>query len=370
MPPVPDDSQQPTPHADGTAIVARAREMGFALAGITGAEPSEFPRELAAWLGNGKHAGMGWLAENTELRLDPRAMVPGATSVLLVADVYAHAAGDAPPGGSGRVAKYARGDDYHRVMKAKLHELADELRESHPDHQFRAFVDTAPVLEREHASRAGLGWTGKHTLLINPDFGSYFALGGIITTLPLSIPEEQIARWLPVRGTPETGHCGTCTRCIDACPTDAITPWSVDASRCISYLTIEHREPIDESFWAAIGDNLYGCDICQDVCPHNAEPSVAPIRSEYTPRHNSFDLLGVLGWTEDDRRAAFTRSAMKRAKLPMMKRNAIICATNAIAQDPTASDGLRERIGALASDAHEKSIVRETARAALGILGA
>jgi len=359
----------PTPQANAAAIVARARALGFALAGITGTTKSEFPDELAAWLSTNKHAGMAWLEKNSALRTDPAQMLSGAKSVLIVADVYAHPMTDPTPPGSGRVAKYARGDDYHRVMKHALHTLADELRAEYPAHQFRAFVDTAPVLEREHAARAGIGWVGKHTLVINPALGSYLLLGGILTTLEIVVPDGQSDRWSPVRNTPETGHCGTCTRCIDACPTDAITPWSVDASRCISYLTIEHREPIDEQFWSAIGENLYGCDICQDVCPHNAESAETTIRPEYEVRNSSFNLLDVLGWTEEDRRAAFTRSALKRAKLPMMQRNAIICAANTIRKGGPESDELRARISALASDPGADELVRTTATIALGILG-
>ena len=254
-------------------------------------------------------------------------------------------------------------------MKSRLHTLCDELGEAHPRQTFRAFVDTAPVLEREHAARAGIGWPGKHTLTINPALGSYLFLGGVLSTKRFT-PHARTERWDPVANTPETGHCGTCTRCIDACPTDAITPWSVDARRCISYLTIEHREAIDTRYWRAIGDNLYGCDICQDVCPHNQDiPDHAPIREEYAPRNTSFDLLEVLGWTEDDRRAAFTRSAMKRAKLPMMKRNAIVCAFNAIeAGRGRSAPELRATIASLADDECEDELVRDTARAALALL--
>ena len=311
---------------------------------------------------------MGWLARNTDLRVDPSEMVEGARSIVLVADMYARSAHDEIPTGHGRVAKYARGDDYHNVIKRRLHTIADELRETHPDETFRVFVDTAPVLEREHAARAGIGWPGKHTLTINPTLGSYLFLGGIISTVRFT-PSARTNRWDPVENVPETGHCGTCTRCIDACPTDAITPWSVDARRCISYLTIEHREPIDTRYWRAIGDNLYGCDICQDVCPHNSDiPRGAPIRDEYAPRAASFDLLEVLGWTEADRRRAFTCSALKRAKLPMMKRNAVVCAFNTIERGDDNAPELRAKIASLADDHCEDELARDTARTALALL--
>lgn len=362
----PQDNQRAT--IDGEEIVAMCARLGFALAGVTKACETEFDRELRGWLADGGHGSMAWLAEHTDLRADPREMMPGANSIVMVADLYAR--GGAPEdaeSGRGRVAKYARGDDYHEVMKKRLHELADALRDEHPGERFRAFVDTAPVLEREHASRAGLGWLGKHTLTINPVLGSYLLLGGILTTLEITPPDGQSARWDPVRATPETGHCGTCTRCIDACPTDAITPWSVNATRCISYLTIEHRGEIDERFWRSIGDNLYGCDICQDVCPHNSDTDEdAEIRPEYAPRNASFDLLDVLGWTEDDRRAAFRRSAMKRANLPMMKRNAIVCAVNAIEGGAENAGDLRARIDELSSETDD--LVSATARVALRVL--
>lgn len=356
------------PLKTGADVVARCESLGFAIAGAVDARRTEFEDALRTWLGEGGHATMSWLANNTELRVDPSNMVEGAQSILLVADMYAKRAHDETPPGHARVAKYARGDDYHRVMKSRLHTLCDELTEAHQGETFRAFVDTAPVLEREHAARAGIGWPGKHTLTINPAMGSYLFLGGVLSTKRFT-PCARTDRWDPVANVPTTGHCGTCTRCIDACPTDAITPWSVDARKCISYLTIERREPIDTQYWRAIGDNLYGCDICQDVCPHNQElPSEASIRDEYTPRNTSFNLLEVLGWTEDDRRAAFTRSAMKRAKLPMMKRNAIICAFNAIESGQGNAPELRATIASLATDEREDELTRETAHTAMRLL--
>lgn len=296
-------------------------ELGFALAGVCDARPTVHRDQLDAWLAAGKHDEMAWLADNVDARADPRVFLPACRSLIMVADQY-HTRNDppdAPAPDVGRVARYARGDDYHRVIKKRLHELCDQLRARFPEETFRAFVDTAPVLEREHAARAGLGWVGKHTLLIHPERGSWLVLGGIATTLAIDPPTGQA---------PTTDHCGTCARCIEACPTGAITPYSVDASRCISYLTIEHRSAIDPEFTAALGDWLFGCDICQEVCPHNSprdENGGAEIGERYAayePRRTGFDLLEVLGWSEDDRRAALARSAMKRAKLEMWKRNA------------------------------------------------
>lgn len=317
-------------------ILRRCGELGFALAGVTRAEASDQAAALREWLAQGKHGEMEWLARNVEERVDPGVMMPGARSIIMVADRYAGGGSVDPalPTGAGRVARYARGDDYHEVMKKRLHALCDALRAEHPGAEFRAFVDTAPVLEREHALRAGLGWIGKHTLLIHRDLGSWLLLGGVLTTLEIEPPAGQQR---------SADHCGTCTRCIDACPTRAITPYSVDARRCISYLTIEHRGPIEREFHEAMGDWLFGCDVCQEVCPHNrsrdregasdqtgesgvaSRESVAPA---YAPRRSSFDLLEVLGWSEDDRRRALAGSAMKRAKLEMWKRNARIVAEN------------------------------------------
>jgi len=347
----------------GAPILARCRELGFALAGVCEAAPTARDDDLRAWLDAGKHGTMGWLADNIEKRCDPRRVLPGAKSIILVADQYA-SRNDAPDEqrhAVGRIARYARGADYHKIIKKRLHALADDLRERYPDGEFRAFVDTAPVLEREHASRAGLGWIAKHTLLIHPKVGSYALLGGVLTTLEIEPPPEQ---------SPVADHCGACTRCIEACPTDAITPYSVDATRCISYLTIEHRERIDPAFHGAIGDWLFGCDICQEVCPHNTPRAdgvgVGAAHEAYAPRRSGFDLLEVLGWTEDDRREAFTTSSMKRANLAMMRRNAVICAANALRSrsDPA----LRERLEEIAADPDEDALVRETARDALATL--
>ncbi|MFM9957399.1 MAG: tRNA epoxyqueuosine(34) reductase QueG [Phycisphaerales bacterium] len=348
-----------TPSQLGQQIIERCRNLGFAEAGVCSAEPIAQDRADAyrAWIAAGKHGEMHYLAQNLDKRLDPGALMPagGARSVIMVADQY-HAraittrikqrapsvsewdelgtaqedthsltlgarGAPAESNTTGRIARYAHGDDYHDVIKTRLHALCDQLRTEHPTHDFRAFVDTAPVHERELAVRAGLGWIGKNTLLINPRKGSWLFLGGVLTTLELAHPSPPLAG-----GEPD--HCGTCTRCIDACPTKAITPYSVDATRCISYLTIERRSetPPPKELAAGFGEWLYGCDICQEVCPHNSPRpegmEVGEMNPAYTPRRTSFDLLEVLGWTEEDRRRALKGSAMKRAKLEMWKRNA------------------------------------------------
>ena len=359
-----DRPDQPRSHATAS-VLDQCRELGFALAGVCRAEPIDFGEELRQWLADGRHGEMAYLEQHLEQRLDPRTMLDGARSIICVADRYHRGGRDPwvdpaeqrPPG---RVARYARGDDYHKVMKKRLHALCDALAAAHPDAQFKACVDTAPIMEREHAQRAGLGAVGKHTLLIEPGVGSYLLLGEVLATIDLPPTPSAVGRDL----------CASCTRCIDACPTDAITPWSVDATKCISYLTIEHRGTIDERYHEPIGDWLFGCDICQEVCPHNSptrRSKAAPVHDAYEPRRRGFDLLDVLGWSEEDRRDAFMRSSMKRAKLDMMKRNALIVAGNVLRQR---DDGaLRSRIESLAVDENEPPLVQQTARRVLDRLG-
>ena len=305
-------------------VIERCLARGFALAGVCDVSPSKYENELRAWIDEGKHGSMAWLGKRVELRADPAKLLDGARSIVMVADLYASRVDnntEQPEPGRGRLARYARGDDYHKAMKKRLHAVCDALRAEHPDAGFHAFVDTAPVPERELAARAGLGWIGKHTLLIHPRLGSWMLLGGFLTTLDLEQAREAV-----------TDHCGSCTRCIDVCPTDAISPYSVDARRCISSLTIERREPIDPRFHGAIGDRLFGCDICQEVCPHNspkdASGPVPTVSSRYNNRPGSFDLLDVLGWDADARAAALRGTALKRATLEMWHRNAAIVLRN------------------------------------------
>ena len=346
----------------GEAALAACRALGFALAGIAPAAFTSREPEFRAWLDAGKHGVMEWMTQLLDERLDIRRMLPGARSVLMVADLYARRGSDGPaPAGAARVARYARGLDYHAVMKRRLHRVAAALRARHPGHEFRTFVDSGPVLEREHAYRAGLGWVGKHTLLIHPRLGSYFALGGIVTTLEMrqqsvSDPSAPMAGIVP-------DHCGTCTRCIEACPTGAITPYSVDARRCISYLTIEHAPTIDPALQDRMGEWGFGCDICQEVCPFNApRPGDAPYpayRDELGVGAH-LDVAGVLNWGRAAHRRAVSGSAMKRATLPMLKRNAAIVGRHVL------RDGREPEIVAaarrVAGDECEAPAVREEAR--------
>jgi epoxyqueuosine reductase len=334
--------------APRAALVKRiAQELGFALAGIAPAEATEYADFLRQWIADGKHGEMDYLAKNLDVRIDPCEMVQGAKSVICVADRYCSEISNFKSEISdGRIARYAWGDDYHKIIKKRLFELADALRTRFADHEFRCAVDTAPVLEREHAQRAGLGWVGKHTLLINPDAGSWFLLGEIITTLPIENAGD--------RRETITDHCGTCTRCIDACPTGCITPYQLDASRCISYLTIEHRGMIEPDLHQAMGDWVAGCDVCQEVCPFNSNDS------DEIPVHPapSVPLLELLGWDAEARQRAFTKSALKRIKLEMIKRNALIVAGNVLAK----KSDVKRQIESLANDESESELVRATAR--------
>jgi len=357
-----DSARRETTWRDRTR--ALAFEQGFALCGICAARPSDHGQALRDWLGRGEHGEMVWLADHVEVREDPCRLLAGARSIIMAADRLPgehvrHDGGrsDDPDAPVGRIARYAWVSDYHKVMKRRLFRVADALRELAPEAKFKVCVDTAPLLEREHAARAGLGWVGKHTLLLNAEQGSHLMLGAILTTLELAADE------------PQTDHCGTCTRCIDACPTDAITPYHLDARKCISYLTIEHRSEIDPAYHAAMGEWLYGCDICQDVCPfvRKAEryaPDAPP--AEYTPKFDRLDMLAVLDWDEQARRDAFMRSAMKRAKLDQMKRNALIVAGNHLRQHK--HEALRDRIERIAADPDEPAMVRGTAEQVLGRL--
>jgi epoxyqueuosine reductase len=281
-----------------------------------------------------------------------------------------------PPAASplGRIARYAWGDDYHELIKKRLYAMADTMRRHWPDHQFRAAVDTAPLLEREHAQRAGLGWIGKHTLLIHQDLGSWMLLGQIVTTLPVE-PDPHHP--------PVTDHCGTCTRCIDACPTDCIRPYQLDASRCISYLTIEHRGLIEPALQPMMGDWVAGCDVCQQVCPFNDRAAglgpgqaarsddvlTEAIHPKYQPRPPApaMNLLEILGWDAEARQKTFTKSALKRIKLDQFKRNALIAAGNYLADHE--DQQLRRRVEELA-DEDESPLLRQTAQQVLDRLNA
>jgi epoxyqueuosine reductase len=240
-------------------IKQEALKLGFTACGIARAERLlEHEEPLKKWLKEGMHGKMGYMENHFEKRLDPRKLVPNACSVIVVALNY-FPKEIQNPDAAYIVSKYAYGADYHLIIKDKLRRLSEKLKELAPEHEGRAFTDSAPVLERAWAVRSGLGWTGKNACLIIPRKGSLFFLGELITNVELS-PDEPF----------EKDFCGNCRRCIDACPTKAIvSPAKLDARRCISYLTIELKEHIPEEFRGKMQGRIFGCDICQDVCPHN-----------------------------------------------------------------------------------------------------
>jgi len=308
-------------HQLAGAIKRRARELGFDLVGITDARPSAYRDYMRNWLDDGRAGTMDYLANRFDERTDPGVVLSGARSVICVAINY-HVPLESVQGEEraqhGRIARYALGGDYHDPLKHRLYDLADWLRDTVPGSKTKTGVDTAPLMEKELAARAGIGWQGKNTCVISPEIGSWLLLGEIITTVDL--PHDE----------PVVDRCGTCTRCIDACPTAAITaPYQLDASKCISYLTIEHRGDIKADFQAKMEDWLYGCDVCQDVCPWNAKaPAATDALLQPRFKTGTLDLREVLSWGADEYRATLRRSAIKRVKLPVLQRNATIALRN------------------------------------------
>lgn len=295
-------------------VKERAQELGFDRVAVAAARPPEHAAAFERWLEAGHAGDMRYLERGRAPRLDPGRLLPGWRSVIAVALNYAPAGDD--PAWRG-VARYARGRDYHRVIRPRLHALKDVLRSAGGEEvRSRASVDTSAVLERSLAASAGLGWIGKNANLIAPGLGSYFFIGIVLTTAVLT-PDAA----LPDR-------CGTCTACLDACPTGAfVAPYTLDARRCVSYLTIEHRGDIDRSLHAGMGDWLFGCDVCQEVCPWNrhAPPARDPALRPGEPPGAIESLIGL---SEDEFRERFRGSALKRARRVGLVRNARIVAAN------------------------------------------
>jgi epoxyqueuosine reductase len=302
-------------------LKAQAYGLGFDLVGIARLGPAETAAEFDAWLAAGRAGEMApWLVRGAEKRKDTRRPFDGVLSAVVVGMSY----GGREP--AGPVARYARGADYHDVMVDRLRELqwlvGDRVGREVAG---KAYVDTGPILERDLARRAGLGWFGKSTMLLNPSLGSFFFLGALLLDLELA-PDAPF----------EADRCGTCTRCLDACPTGAFAgPRRLDATRCVSYLTIEAKGAIPEALREGVGDRLYGCDVCQDVCPWNVRFSKElPNDSPYRPREalagKDARMLAreLLGMTPAEFSAAFRGSPMKRAKLRGLKRNAAVVLGN------------------------------------------
>jgi epoxyqueuosine reductase len=297
-----------------------ALQLGFDLVGIAPAHPPEHWDFYQQWLHLGYAGEMGYLGRNLDRRADPCEIVPNAKSILCLGLNYLPSKKQGADDASrGSISKYAQGDDYHDVIKARLFDLLAEIQRLEPSADGRVYVDTGPVLERDFAVRAGLGWFGKHTVLIHKHKGSWFFLAEIILNLELE-PDK-----------PQLDHCGTCTRCIDACPTDAIVaPYEVDSRLCISYLTIESRGSIPRDLRSGIGHWVYGCDICQDVCPWNHKHAQPTDELAFQTREglDAPKLADLLGMDQAAFSAKFKGSPIKRAKRRGLLRNAAVALGN------------------------------------------
>jgi epoxyqueuosine reductase len=293
----------------------RAHALGFQKVGVVRAEPLTGERaRLEEWLARGYHAGMGWMARDVARRTDPRELLAGARSVVVVALNYFTPHEHAREEGAGRISRYAWGDDYHDVLGERLRALLEQLRELAPEVRGKVCVDAQPAMDKAWAVRAGLGWIGKHTNLITREYGSWVFLGELILDVELEYDSERVE-----------DHCGTCTLCLDACPTGAIVePYVVDSALCVSHATIELRdEELPDAVAANLEGWLYGCDTCQDVCPWNRfeQPSGEP-RFEPRPGNVSPALEEIANLTHEAYVERFRRSPVKRAKLSGLRRNA------------------------------------------------
>ena len=296
-------------------IKEKARSEGFEKVGIVPAERREGVHDrLLEWLGRGYHGQMAWMARDPEMRTDPRKLFPAARSVVVVAINYYTPAAHRDDPASGKVSRYAWGDDYHEVVGAKLRSLLAWIEERLPQAEGKVCVDIQPMMDKAWAARAGLGWIGKHTNLITREYGSWVFIGELLLNVELEYETELVA-----------DHCGSCTLSIDACPTSAITePYVVDSNKCISHATIELR---DTQLPQDVAENLegwlYGCDICQDVCPWNRFEQTTE-EHRFQPREGNINasLNDVLELTPATYAERFRHSAMKRAKLSGLQRNA------------------------------------------------
>ena len=298
-------------------------ELGFQEVSITDVDLSEHEPHLKAWIAKNYHGAMSYMAENHDKRCHPEQLVPGTIRVICARMDYAKDSQDSLASlentGKAYVSRYARGRDYHKLIRKRLQKLATRIKEEAGPFGYRAFVDSAPVLERALAEKSGMGWIGKNTMLINKKAGSWFFLGELFTDLPLPVDA------------PDTDHCGTCSACLDVCPTKAfVAPNQLDATRCISYLTIELRSPIPLEFRKPIGNRIFGCDDCQLVCPWN-KFSKNSDEKDFTPRHSLDDaqLVDLFAWSERDFLNRTEGSAIRRIGYDCWLRNIAIALGNA-----------------------------------------
>ena len=330
-----------------------ARELGFQQAGVAGIDLAEAETRLERWLELGRHGTMGWMARHGRKRTRPGELLPGTLRVLCFRMHYwpreaAPALSVLADPKKAYISRYALGRDYHRLMRRRLKKLAERIAAAAGPMGYRVFVDSAPVMEKPLGAHAGLGWMGKHTNLIDRHEGSWFFLGEIYTDLPFPLSR------------PVGNHCGSCRACLDICPTQAIVaPYQLDARRCISYLTIEHRGPIPLALRPMMGNRVFGCDDCQLVCPWNrhARPSE---EADFAPRHGMDDsaLTDLFDWEEEEWRERTRGSALRRAGYVGWLRNLAVALGNA-ARTARSARSLRRRMS------HPSDLVREHVRWAL-----
>ena len=330
-----------------------ARELGFDLVGVASAEPFEVDRVITLQrIKDGLMDGLPWFTEARVNRgSNPQELLPGARSIISVGLSYYLPQDEEDNGSRGKVARYAWGDDYHKVMKVRLREYVRGLsRQLGREVRARWYVDDGPMLDRAAARRAGVGWFGKNTNILSPSHGSWIFLGQVVTDLKLE-PDPPLKK-----------TCGNCVRCIDACPTGAIVaPYVIDNQRCISHLTIENRGPIPRELRSLMFDWVFGCDICQDVCPVNVKAMYSREQAFQKKRFTSLELVDLLGMTEEEFRLRFANSPIKRAKLAGLKRNACVALGNSA--DGSAVPALVKALR------REGPLVRGHAAWALGRLG-
>ena len=324
-----------------------AIDLGFGDIRVSDTDLSVAGPRLKEWLDAGRHGDMNYMRQRAHLRLNPQELQPGTVRVLTVRMDYLPDTSEMRQAVDWRnkeiarwdepsqavVAMYARGRDYHKVLRQRLQSLADVIEKKIGPFGYRVFVDSGPVMEVEMANKSGLGWRGKHTLLLNREAGSMFFLGEILVDVPFPVDE------------PITSHCGECSACINICPTQAITaPYQLDARRCISYLTIEHQGSIPEELRPLMGNRVYGCDDCQLVCPWNKFAQLSSV-PDFLPRHGleHADLLNLWSWSEEDFLSKHEGSPIRRIGYEAWRRNLAVGMGNALRSE-TLDDGVREKI--------------------------
>ncbi len=304
-------------------IKTKAIELGFDKVGIAQAKELECAERFAEWLSRGYQGEMTYMENNQKKRVDPRKIMEGAKSVISLAMNYYTPFRRAENPSEGVISRYACGEDYHDVIRPRLTALLAYINKLVPESHGRTFVDTAPIMDKQWAVQAGIGWQGKHSNVITREFGSWVFLGEVVVDIELDYDQ------------PIPDYCGTCTRCLDACPTQAITqPYVVDARRCISYLTIELKEdrPIPEELQEKMGNHIFGCDVCQDVCPWNIKFAKPAHEEAFLPRSENLNpnLARLAEMTEEQFRTTYKNSPIKRPKYQGFLRSVLIALKNAV----------------------------------------